>query len=76
MNRRKLRRVLRESIRKVLLTEGVQEAVEEVIEKVDYGEVADPNSIYMACKAAASSHGVSVDAVAEKVFAYVEEQGF
>lgn len=75
MNKVKLRRVLRESIKKVLV-ESVEDAFAEVIEKVDYGEVSGPDSIYMACQDAADRYGVSVDEVAEKVFAYVQSQGF
>ena len=78
MNKRKLRRILRESIRQVLLVENpnIDAAVEEVMEKVNSGYVSDPNSIYQACQSAADGYGVSVDAVAEKVFALVQEIGY
>ena len=78
MNKRKLRRILRESIRQVLLVENpnIDAAVEEVMEKVNSGYAADPNSIYQACQAAADYYGVSVDAVAERVFATVQDLGY
>ena len=78
MNKRKLRRILRESIRQVLLVENpnIDAAVEEVMEKVNSGYVSDPDSIYQACQAAADYYGLSVDAVAEKVFAIVQEVGY
>ena len=78
MNKRKLRRILRESIRQVLLVENpnIDAAVEEVMEEVDSGYLTDPDSIYEACQAAADSYGVDVDAVAEKVFAMVQDIGY
>ena len=78
MNKRKLRRILRESIRQVLLVENplIDEAVEQVMEKVNSGYVADPNSIYEACRDAAEMYGVDIDTVAERVFAIVQDFGY